>query len=102
MKKILLIFILNSAFILAKQDLKFEIKEKNNENIKILIVKDGKQKQKEKPSVKNIEDVYIIKSGDTLSLIAKKFNLSVDYLTKINNIRNKNLITTNQKLILKK
>lgn len=102
MKKILLIFILNSAFILAKQDLKFEIKEKNNENIKILIVKDGKQKQTEKPSVKNIENIYIVKSGDTLSLIAKKFNLSVDYLAKINNIRNKNLIVTNQKLILKK
>ncbi|MGL5725252.1 LysM peptidoglycan-binding domain-containing protein [Cetobacterium sp.] len=100
MKKLLLIFILNSAFILAKQDLKFEIKEKNNENIKILIVKDGKQKKKS--IVRNNENTYIIKYGDTLSLIAKKYNLSVDYLVKINNIKNKNLIIANQKLILTK
>ena len=102
MKKLLLIFMLNSAFILAKQDLKFKIQEKNNENIKILIVKDNVSKEREYPSIKNSENIYIVKSGDTLSLIAKKFNLSIDYLIKINNIKNKNLITTKLKLILKK
>lgn len=107
MKKLFLIFILNSTFILAKQDLRFKIKEKNNENIKILIVKEGREKEKkpkerEKPSIKNSENIYVVKSGDNLTLIAKKFNLSVEYLIEINNIKNKNLITVNQKLILEK
>lgn len=102
MKKLLLIFILNSVLILAKQDLKFKIQEKNNENIKILIVKDTLIKQREHPPIKNSEYIYIVKSGDTLSLIAKKFNLSVKYLIEINNIKNKNLLLTNQRLFLKK
>lgn len=98
MRKLVLIFILNSAFTLAKQDLKFEIKEKNNEKVKILIVKEKNLKYQKK----NTKKIYIVKSGDTLSLIAKKFNMPIDYLAKINNIKNNNLIIINQKIIIKK
>ena len=45
------------------------------------------------------ENTYIVKSGDTLYSIAKKFGLSVDKLKSINNL-NSNLIKINQELII--
>ena len=41
---------------------------------------------------------YTVKSGDTLSAIAKKYNTSVDSLVSLNNIKNKNLIYVGQVL----
>jgi LysM repeat protein len=41
-------------------------------------------------------------SGDTLYSIAKKYNTTVDELVKLNNIKNKNLITVGQKIYLTK
>lgn len=43
---------------------------------------------------------YIVKQGDTLTKISKLFNVSVDDIVKTNNIKNKNLIYINQKLII--
>ena len=102
MKKIFLVFILNAAFLLAEQNLKFEIVEKNNDNIKILITKEKEEKKlsQNTSSEERTETMYIVKKGDALSLIAKKFNVPMSYLIKINNIKNKDLIITNQKLIL--
>lgn len=42
--------------------------------------------------------VYIVKKGDTLSGIAKKFNTTVSALAKVNNISNPNLIYVGQKI----
>lgn len=44
---------------------------------------------------------YVVSKGDTLSSIARKFNISVDKLLKLNSIKNKNLIYINQKLRIK-
>jgi len=44
--------------------------------------------------------VYVVKKGDTLSEIAKKYSTSVDKLVKINKIKNKNLIFPGQKIKL--
>lgn len=44
---------------------------------------------------------YVVKSGDNLTKIAKKFNTSVDKIVKLNNIKNKNLIFVGQKLRVK-
>lgn len=41
---------------------------------------------------------YVVKPGDTLSAIAKRFETTVDKLVKDNNIKNPNLIYPNQKL----
>ena len=41
---------------------------------------------------------YTVKSGDTLSSIAKKFNTTVEELVSSNGIKNKNLIYVGQKL----
>lgn len=45
-------------------------------------------------------NVYVVKKGDTLSEIAKKYNTTVDTLVKLNNIKNKNVINIGQKIIL--
>lgn len=45
---------------------------------------------------------YVVKSGDTLSAIAKKYETTVAKLVKDNNIKNANLINVGQKIIIKK
>ena len=47
------------------------------------------------------EITYEVKSGDTLSKIAKQYNTTVDKIVKDNNIKNKDLILVGQKLIIK-
>ena len=47
----------------------------------------------------NNSNVYIVKSGDSLYSIAKKFNTTVDELKKVNNLTN-NILSINQKLII--
>lgn len=44
---------------------------------------------------------YTVKSGDTLSAIASKYNTTVDKLVKDNNIVNANLIYPGQKIVIK-
>ena len=47
------------------------------------------------------ETIYIVKSGDTLSAIAKKYNTTYQKIAKDNNISNPKLIYPNQKLVIK-
>ena len=47
------------------------------------------------------ETIYIVKSGDTLSAIAKKYNTTYQKIAKDNNISNPNLIYPNQKFVIK-
>lgn len=49
----------------------------------------------------SLETIYIVKSGDTLSAIAKKYNTTYQKIAKDNNISNPNLIYPNQKLVIK-
>lgn len=51
--------------------------------------------------LKNTNIIYIVKSGDTLSSIAKKYNTTYQNLARINNIANPNLIYVGQKLKIK-
>ena len=47
------------------------------------------------------DNTYIVKSGDTLYSIAKKFNIKVDNLKEANNLTS-NMLSLNQKLIIPK
>ena len=47
------------------------------------------------------EEIYIVKKGDCLCNIAKKFNTTVEKIAHDNNITNVNLIYVNQKLIIR-
>lgn len=47
------------------------------------------------------ETIYTVKSGDTLSAIANKYNTTYQKIAKDNNISNPNLIYPNQKLVIK-
>ena len=50
---------------------------------------------------KLLEVKYVVKKGDTLSAIAKKYGTTVDALVKLNGIKNKNLIYAGQVLKVK-
>lgn len=52
-------------------------------------------------SNKSNEIIYTVKSGDTLSSIAKKYNTTYQKIANDNHIKNPNLILPNQKLIIK-
>jgi LysM repeat protein len=58
----------------------------------------------QKISVKTIppqqKGVYIVKKGDTLYAIAKKTNVSINTLCKINNIKQESILQIGQKLKL--
>ena len=49
----------------------------------------------------NVTKTYTVKSGDTLSKIAKKYTTTVSKLVKDNSIENANLIYTGQKIVIK-
>ncbi len=51
--------------------------------------------------VTSSEEYYIVKKGDTLTKIAKKYNTPVNQLVSWNNIKNANLINVGQKLRVK-
>lgn len=56
--------------------------------------------ENKKPST-NDEEYYIVKYGDTLWAISRRFNTTVDKLVELNNIANRNLINVGQKLRVK-
>ena len=56
--------------------------------------------ENQKPST-NEEEYYIVKYGDTLWAISRRFNTTVDKLVELNNIANRNLINVGQKLRVK-
>ena len=56
--------------------------------------------ENQKPST-NEEEYYIVKYGDTLWAISRRFNTTVDKLVALNNIANRNLIHVGQKLRVK-
>ncbi len=47
------------------------------------------------------EEYYIVRYGDTLWGISRRFNTTVDRLVALNNITNRNLINVGQKLRMK-
>ena len=51
--------------------------------------------------IKKYEIEYVVKSGDTLSAIAKRFNTTYQKIATDNNISNPNLIYVGQKLVIK-
>ena len=57
--------------------------------------------QQTRPISTEANITYIVKAGDTLSGIAKKFVTTVDELVRINNIKNPNLIYVGQQLKIK-
>ena len=49
----------------------------------------------------NYTNYYVVQYGDTLSEIALKYNVSIDELVKLNNIKNIDLIYVGQKIKIK-
>ena len=60
----------------------------------LILPSDGMQ------NIENIEDIYIVKPGDTLYSIARKYNINIDELKKINNLTT-NTLSIGQQLKIK-
>ena len=43
----------------------------------------------------------VVQAGDTLSAIAKKYNVTLEQLMKWNNIKNPDILTIGQRLVIK-
>lgn len=54
------------------------------------------------PATSTTEEIYVVKSGDTLSDIAKKYGTTYQKLAAYNNISNPNVITVGQKIKIPK
>ena len=74
----------------------------NSYKISSLNIMDEIQKNGEKEQNDYSLVMYIVKKGDTLWNIAKKFNSTVDEIVKINDIKNENIITPGEKLYIPK
>ena len=44
---------------------------------------------------------YVVQAGDTLSKIAKKYNVTLEQLMKWNNIKDPNILLVGQQLVIK-
>ena len=78
-----------------------KIAQDNNIENPNLIYPNQKLKIYTNVSQETNEIIYIVKSGDTLSAIAQKYNTTYQKIAKDNNISNPNLIYPNQKLVIK-
>lgn len=97
-----------SIYIVQKGDTLFEIARRSNVPLSDLIkyneilnpdyIQVG---QNLKIPVDRHSDIYTVKKGDTLSKIAKKYGVSLDYLLGINDIKNKDLILEGDKIKIK-
>ncbi len=63
-------------------------------------VLDKKTKRKEKDKIKDKDKTYIVKKGDTLYSISRKFNISIEDLKKNNRLKN-NIIHIGQVLVIR-
>lgn len=88
MLKVILGFILIITSVFSKEELEFQIQKKDNKNIEVLLIR----------SIEDKIQVYKVQYGDTLSKIALKLENNIDTLIKLNDIKDKDSIVTNEKL----
>ncbi len=76
---------------------------KNLNNLKSNTIMVGQTLKVKKEEEKPVEDylIYTVKSGDSLSKIASKYDTTVDTLMKVNNLKG-TLLTINQQLLIPK
>lgn len=60
-----------------------------------------KEEKPKEEKTKETKKYYIVKKGDTLTSIAKKYKTTINQLVKWNNIKNPNVIEVGQKLRVK-
>jgi len=91
--------ITTNATIEIDQELNLSIDEKVT---KITEISKTLDKNKNSPKEQSIDtNIYVVKKGDSLLAISKKFNISINRLKKYNNINKNNKIIVGQKLLIK-
>lgn len=92
--------IVECAFVDSSSDMKNYNPERTAAAIYKGICKVFDLTENQKPSTED-KEYYIVKYGDTLWGISRRFNTTVDKLVALNNIANRNLINVGQKLRVK-
>lgn len=72
-----------------------------NELVNTKLIENEQEKQEKPKKTTSTTEIYIVKSGDTLSGIAKKYKTTVKKLAELNNIKNVNKIYVGQKIKLR-
>lgn len=73
----------------------------NKSNGKVLAGLAKRRAEERKLFLTKVAEYYIVKAGDTLSGIAKRYNTTYQVLARSNNISNPNTIYIGQKIIIK-
>lgn len=92
--------LLESAFLTNPEDYEFLLKASNREKLAEAIAGAAKEYIESVAVYEQTEQRYTVKRGDTLSLIARRYAVTVDSIVKANGIKNKNIIHTGQVLVI--
>ena len=72
-----------------------------NELVNTKLIENKQEKQEKPKKTTSTTEIYIVKSGDTLSGIAKKYKTTVKKLAELNKIKDVNKIYVGQKIKLR-
>ncbi len=92
--------LLESAFLTNPEDYEYLLKESNREALANAIAKGAKAYIESVAVYEQKEQRYTVKKGDTLSIIAGRYGVTVDDIVRANKIKDKNLIYTGSVLVI--
>ena len=92
--------LLETAFLTHPADYEYLLSASNREALAVAIAKGAKDYIESVAVYEQTEQSYTVKRGDTLSIIAKKYGVTVSSIAKRNNIKDINVIRAGSVLII--
>ena len=92
--------LLETAFLTHPEDYEYLLKASNREKLADAIAKGAKDYLESVAVYEQTVRKHTVKRGETLSVIAKKYGVTVDAIVKANNIKDKNVIQTGSVFVI--
>ncbi len=92
--------LLETAFLTHPEDYEYLLKSSNREKLAEAIAKGAGDYLESVAVYEQSEQKHTVKRGETLSIIAKKYGVTVDSIVKANKIENKNVIQTGKVFVI--